>query len=267
MGTLGGGREGVRLALVGLVVALAACGGGGEVGSVTASGQPGEQQGYGGRAWRDARLGDQPNQVIVGFTGPDPSGGDVCVETYEPETYTGADDGIVRIGLRVPHPMADPSCPTMRVEVTVEIDEVDAVVDGDIIEAGYSGYRYRLADDRFELLPESTPCGREDCSEASPTPSPCTTEAYREAIERGIEGNILLEGEQLCDGSFLVTGIDTGSGGCPPTENQPSPCARVKTAYFVARDGTWAVVTYGEGLNCTDVADMTEIRFPAAVCG
>ncbi|MBN2622289.1 MAG: hypothetical protein JXA83_02915, partial [Acidimicrobiales bacterium] len=189
-----------------------------------------------------------------------------CIESYEPETYTGANDGIVRVAIKVPHPMADPSCSKIRVEVIVDIDDVEALVDGDIIEAGYSAYRYRLAGDRFELMPESTPCGRENCSAPSPTPSPCTTEAYREAIEREIDGNIFLDGEQLCDGSFLVTGIDTGSGGCPPTENQPSPCTRVKTAYFVAREGTWAVVTYGKGMTCADVVDSTGIRVPAALC-
>jgi hypothetical protein len=40
----------------------------------------------------------------------------------------------------------------------------------------------------------------------------------------------------------------------------------VKTADLVARDGTWAVVTFGEELTCADVTEMTEIRFPAAFC-
>lgn len=263
MGARGYDRTARRLALVGLLVAAAACGSGGDAGSTTAGGQ----QGYGGRAWREARLGNQPNEVIVGFTGPDPSGGDQCVESYEPETYADAERGVLRIMLKVPHPMADRSCPTMPVEVTVELDEADAIEEGDILESGYSGYRYRRDGDHFELLPETTPCGRANCSEPSPTPSPCTTVAYRDAIEAGIDGNIFLAGEQRCDGSFLVTGIDVGSGGCPPEENQPSPCARVKTAYFVARDGGWGVVTYSADISCDDVAYSTEIRFPPALCG
>lgn len=85
--------------------------------------------------------------------------------------------------------MADPSCPTMRVELAIDIEELDELVEGDVIEAGYSAYRYRLVGERFELVPETTPCGRADCSTPAPVPSPCTTEASREALERGIDGN------------------------------------------------------------------------------
>jgi hypothetical protein len=267
MGTVGGRPGAVRLGAVvvaTLALALVACGDG-DGGDLLADVGSGAPQGYGGRAWRDARLGDGPDQVVVGFTGPDPAGGEGCQESYEPETYV-ADDGVVRIALKVPHPMADASCPTTRVEVTVDVEGAGGLAEGDVIESGYSGYRYRLAGQDFALMPETTPCGRVDCSTPSPVPSPCTTEAYRAALERGIDANIFLQGEPRCDGSFLVTGIDVGSGGCPPVENEPSPCARVKTAYFVARDGGWGVVTYGEGLTCADVAASTEIRFPDALC-
>lgn len=250
-----------------LALSLVACGDGDGDGGISAGGQAEAEQGYGGRTWRTARLGEEPNQVIVGFAGPDPAAGEGCRESYEPEGHVGTGDVVAMIYVKVPHPMADASCPTTPVEVVVTVDGLDGLAEGDVIEAGYSAYRYRLTGERFDLIPESTPCGRADCSAPSPAPSPCTTEAYRAAIELGIDGNIFLDGEQRCDGSFLVTGIDVGSGGCPPAENEPSPCARVKTAYFVARDGGWAVVTYGEGLTCADVADMTEIRFPAVVCG
>jgi hypothetical protein len=219
-------------------------------------------QSYGGRAWRDARLGDKTNEVILGFTGPDPSAGAKCVESYKPEVVS-RDNGIREILIKVPNPMARASCPTRRIEVPVELG---ALTEGDLIEAGYSNYRYRLTDGRFEVVPESTPCARADCSTSSPTPAPCATASYREAIAREIDGNIRIVSDPRCDGSFLVIGIDTGSGGCAPSEGAASPCAHAKTAYFVARDGKWSVVTYADALTCADVAAMTAIRFPASLC-
>jgi hypothetical protein len=220
-------------------------------------------QGHGGRTWLDARRGDKTNEVILGFTGPDPSAGAECVESYKPQVVT-LDDGIREVLINVPNPMASPTCPTKRIEVSVELD---ALTEGDVIEAGYSNYRYRLTDGRFDLMPESTPCARANCSTPSPTPAPCASASYREAIEREIDGNIRVVGDPRCDGSFLVIGIDTGSGGCAPTEGAASPCANEKTAYFVARDGKWSIVTYGDALTCAKVAAMTsDIRFPAALC-
>ncbi|MDQ1481430.1 MAG: hypothetical protein QOI44_2291 [Actinomycetota bacterium] len=217
---------------------------------------------YGGRAWRDARLGDKANEVILGFTGPDPSAGAECVESYKPEVVR-RDDGTREVLIQVPNPMARASCPTRRIEVSVELA---TLTEGDVIEAGFSNYRYRLTDGRFEVVPESTPCGRADCSTSSPTPAPCSTASYQEAIEREIDGNIRIVGDPHCDGSFLVIGIDTGSGGCAPAEGAASPCANAKSAYFVARDRKWSVVTYANALTCADVATMTAIRFPASLC-
>jgi hypothetical protein len=219
-------------------------------------------QGYGARAWRDARLGDKTNEVILGFTGPDPSAGAECVESYKPEVVT-HDNGIREILIKVPNPMARASCPTRRIEVSVELD---ALTEGDVIEAGYSNEQYRLTDGRFDVIPESTPCARTDCSTPSPTPAPCATASYREAIEREIDASIRIVGNPRCDGSFLVIGIDTGSGGCAPVEGATSPCANAKTAYFVARAGAWSIVTYANALTCADVTAMTDIRFPASLC-
>jgi hypothetical protein len=219
-------------------------------------------QGYGGRPWRDARLGDKTNEVILGFTGPDRSAGPECVESYKPEVVA-LDNGIREIFIKVPNPMARASCPTRRIEVSVELD---ALTEGDVIEAGYSNDQYRFTDRRFEIVPESTPCARTDCSTSSPTPAPCATASYRQAIEREIDARIRIVGNPRCDGSFLVIGIDTGSGGCAPAEGAASPCANAKTAYFVARDRTWSIVTYANALTCAHVAAMTGIRFPTSLC-
>ena len=250
------------VALAAGTLGVASCGGGGHRDNGATSQGGSSPQGYGGRAWSDARLGDATNDVAVGFNGPDPSAGAACVESYKPEVVT-ADNGIREVFVKVPNPMARATCPTRRIEVSVKID---ALTEGDVIESGYSGYRYRLTGRRFELMAESTPCARTDCSTPSPTPALCAASAYREAIERDIDGNIRIVGNPRCDGSFLVIGIDTGSGGCAASEGAVSPCANAQTAYFVARARKWSVVTYAKALTCADVAAMTDIRFPPALC-
>lgn len=228
--------------------------------------QPPEEQTYGPRYWFEARLGDQPNQVIITFTAPDPSGGSGCVETYEPEVRPDSSSGMTQIFLKALTPLADDSCPTKQVDLAVEVGSEIELTEGAMIGSGYTGYEYTLVGDQFELVPESTPCGRADCSTESPAPAPCDSDAFRTALAAQIDGNTRLAGEQQCDGSFLVTGIDTGSKGCAPSEGGPSPCANHKSAYFVARDGAWALVTYAKGLTCRDVEESSNIRFPESMC-
>jgi len=203
-------------------------------------------------------------RVAIGFTGPDPGSGPACDETYAPEVRTDDARNVVVITLEVLFPRADPACAQVPREVIVDLGQPLA---GRQIQDQRTGRRYRQVGDVFEVVPESTPCGRADCSTASPTPAPCEADAYRDAVDT-IDGGIHL-GADRCDGSFLVLEIDVGSGGCPPPDGpEPSPCANIKLAYFVANNGAWRLVTYGspQFTTCDDVAAETLIRFPAALC-
>jgi hypothetical protein len=205
------------------------------------------------------------DRVAIGFTGPDPVGGSDCDETYAPEVRIDDTRNVVIITLNVMFPRADPTCAQVRREVVVDLGQPLA---GRQIQDQWTGRRYQRIGDVFELVPESTPCGRADCSTPSPTPAPCETDAYRDAVD-GIDGGISLGSYERCDGSFLVLAIDLGSSGCPPPEpTETSPCARIKLAYFVANNGAWRLVTFGspEFTTCDDVAAETLIRFPDALC-
>ena len=92
-----------------------------------------------------------------------------------------------------------------------------ALLAGLEVQEQWTSRRYRLTGETFALVPESTSCGRADCSTPSPTPAPCDTEAYRAAVDT-IDGGIRLGAYERCDGSFLVLGIDLGSSGCAPVE-------------------------------------------------
>ena len=161
-----------------------------------------------------------------------------------------------------PLPRADPSCAQVHRKVVVDLGEPLA---GREIQDEWTGRRYRPTGGTYELEPESTPCGRADCSTPSPTPAPCETEAYQAAVDN-IDGGIRFAGER-CDGSFLVMSLDFGSSGCAPAEPpETSPCLNVKTAYFVANNGAWRLVTYGKDETCDHVAESTLIHFPPELC-
>lgn len=262
-----------RLAVgVALVAGLGACGSASGDGVVAespaasvaaaATSTTASQPSFGALPWRDARRGDARDEVILGFIGPDPAGGRSCAESYRAAT-TPLDTGAVTVMIEVSTPRADPACPTTRLELSVRID---GLRQGSVLHAGLTGYRYRLAGERFDLLAESTPCGRTDCSTPSPTPALCDTEAVHAAIARGIDGGIRVVSSVKCDGSFLVVPIDTGSGGCAPAEGGPSPCAKSKTAYFVARAGSWSIVSYGPDMSCVELEAASAIRFPPELC-
>jgi hypothetical protein len=117
------------------------------------------------------------------------------------------------------------------------------------------------------VVPESTPCGRADCSTPSPTPAPCESTAFQDVVD-SIDGGIRV-GNDRCDGSFAVVEADEGSSGCPPPEfPDPPTCVRLKLAYMVANNGAWRLVAYGSPQfpTCNDVAASTLIRFPDAMC-
>jgi hypothetical protein len=219
--------------------------------------------GYAIQPFTEVRPGDGDDQVVVGFLGPDPSSGEGCDETYEPEVRVD-ERNVVVVTLKALHPRADPACARVPREVTVDLAQPLA---GRQIREQWTSRRYQPDGDAFTLVPESTPCGRTECSTPSPSPAPCETTAYRAAVDT-IDGGIRLASYERCDGSFLILGIDIGSSGCPPVEGpERSPCARGKTAYFVANNGTWRLVTYGgDETTCDYVADSTLIRFPASLC-
>src|SRR5262245_24245274 len=181
-----------------------------------------------GQPFSDVRRGLRDDHVVVGFTGPDPAGGAVCHVTYGAEVRVDTRNVVV-ITLKAMLPRADPSCAQIHRKVVVDLGEPLA---GREIQDEWTGRRYRPTGGTYELEPESTPCGRADCSTPSPTPAPCETEAYQAAVDN-IDGGIRFAGER-CDGSFLVMSLDFGSSGCAPARQpEPCPCLHVQPAYFV----------------------------------
>lgn len=262
-------RGGRRLGLVVLVaLALVACGSGndddvaaGDDGGDGDSGEDGRP--WTNRSWRAPQLTDDPTAIVLTYRGPSPDDGAECEEqpvaTAEP-----SEPGVVAVWVKLFDDWADPSCPMVDQQITLTLDEP---LGDRVLEEPSTGWRYRLSGDRLAVVPESTPCGRADCSTPALQPSPCDTATIRAAVDREIDGGIRLNGEPQCDGSFLVITIDTGSSGCPPTDGEgPSPCQNLSRAYFVAREGQWRIVTYAADLTCTAVDNSTHILFPTSMC-
>lgn len=259
------------LRLLGVLVAglaLVACGSGsGQTTSESSdSGAPGSDgRPWTSRTWFDVEATDDPKVVDLLFWGPDAEQDPRCTEDRETaatdvegdldvtvvvhfdEGAKPADEcpwAVQRIALRLEEPLGDR-------RMTVSTGDVAFVESGD-------GYGY-------EVVPETTPCGRTDCSTPSPTPAPCDGDAVRAAFSAEIDGGILPEGEARCDGSFLITDMDVGSSGCAPADGD-SPCKNVKRAYFVANGGEWRVITYGTGETCESVLHVSGIVFPEELC-
>lgn len=86
-------------------------------------------------------------------------------------------------------------------------------------------------------VPVSIAGPRETCSETS----------YETAVTREIDGHQSLSDER-CDGTFLIMNVAQ------------------HRAYFVNRNRSWRIVTYGTGITCAEVAADTGIHFPSALC-
>ena len=211
------------------------------------------------RTWFDARYAEGSDSVVV-LTYLKPTG-EGCDERPVPR-FQPTDTGDVRAEVRVDEPWAPVTCDVVPAEI--ELDLGAPLGDRRLLTFG-SDTAYVDRDGTLVIDPESTACGREDCSQPSPTPAPCSDEAASDAVEGEIDGADPAETLVACDGSFLVVDLTVGAGGCPP--EQRAECARPQRAYFVARDGAWRLVTYAREMSCGQVFRATAIRFPPAVCG
>jgi hypothetical protein len=114
-------------------------------------------------------------------------------------------------------------------------------------------------------------CGKEvrdcDLDYSNPIPAGCNDESYDYAIEQSIDAGYFPFDEIGCDGKYLALRVDLGADACPPeaTEEEREQCARMKTAYFVERDGTWDLITYEERTHCSYVQSI-EPSFPSRLC-
>jgi hypothetical protein len=211
------------------------------------------------RTWFDARYAEGSTSVVV-LTYLRPAG-EGCdeqpVAVLQPTNTTD-----VRAEVRVEEPWAPATCDVVPAEI--ELDLGEPLGDRRLLTFG-SDTAFVDRDGTLVLDPATTACGREDCSQPSPTPAPCSDEAAPDAVEGEIDGADPAETLVACDGSFLVVDLTVGASGCPP--EQRADCARPQRAYFVARDGAWRLVTYAREMRCEQVFRATAIRFPASVCG
>jgi hypothetical protein len=206
--------------------------------------------------WRTAEPGPDGNQVVLVFDGPDPSA-PRCWKEPHASVFSGV--GSVEVDLRTYAPVASSGCPLTEQRLTITLDEP---LGNRVLVSRDPERAMKLVDGAFQVIPESTACGRVDCSTPSPTPAACTLEA---AGSRDYQNVAIPDG--ACDGSFLIGTIDDHLRGCPATGGVEQPrCQRPAYAYYVAREGTWRAVSWNRDDSCDAVAARTGIRFPEAVC-
>jgi hypothetical protein len=110
-----------------------------------------------------------------------------------------------------------------------------------------TGWRFRADGGRLVLDPDSTPCGRADCSTPAPAPATCNALEYQAIVAEQFPGRAPTTGQVACDGTFLVVVRDGRRG------------------WFVNRQAGWRLVAR-EIPTCDDIWREQRIRFPAAFC-
>jgi hypothetical protein len=220
---------------------VAACGGSD---FATGSGRPSGRT-YGPETWYEAQPGSSPDEVVVRFEGPEAGGDDDCVPergALVVPRETGVEITVQRFA---PSPVI--RCSTSVQSMTVPLPEPlgqRALVNPQ------TGWRFSAAGDRFALDPDSTPCGRADCSAVPPdlTKASCNPLEFKAVVDEQLRPAEAGDTNIRCDGAFLVLTRDG------------------RNAWFVNRDASWKLVTR-DHRGCDDVWRMARIRFPAAVCG
>lgn len=247
----------MRWVLMAVVITLFAAGCGTEpVSESTATSTTGVP--YTTRTWYNARYADGSTSVVV-LTFLKPVG-DGCEERHIARVGRAGND--LRAEVRVNEPWAPPTCDVAAAEI--ELDLGAPLGDRRLLTSG-GNMAFVDRGGTLEIDPLSTPCGRADCSQPSPDPAPCTDEAASASIASEIDGADPGGTILGCDGSFLAVDLTVGAGSCPPDMREE--CARPQRAYFVAREGSWRLVTYGRDMTCEEVFRAAAIRFPASVCG
>jgi hypothetical protein len=242
--------------LIGLGALLLTVGCGTEPASQSTS-STSEAAKYTTRPWFDARYADSSRAVVV-LTYLKPTG-EGCEERAVGRVAPVGD--LLRAEVRVEEPWAPESCELAPGEIEVDLG---GPLGGRRLRTPGSDTTFVDRDGSLEIDPASTPCGRRDCSQPAPDPSPCTDEVARTAVEREVDGADPAITVRACDGSFLVADLTIGAGGCPPDHR--SDCARPQRAYLVAREADWRLLTYGRDMTCEDVYRVSALRLPIAVC-
>jgi hypothetical protein len=208
------------------------------------------------RTWYDARYGISPTEIILTFLKPVGPG---CDEQQRAVVEQSGVD--VRAIVRVDEPWAPPGC-------ALEPSQINLVLDAPLGQRKLLTFGSNKAfidrEGSLQLDVSSTPCGRADCSSPSPEPAACGSAPVAQAVARDIDGSDPGGDVVHCDGSFLVVDVTTGAGGCPPEQRQD--CAHPQRAYFVARERSWRLVTYGRDMTCDNVFKATVIHFPDDAC-
>ena len=243
-----------RLVLLAVMFAAGACGRGGA--DVAANSATTSGRGYAARYWYSPKLAGSSRTVTVTFDAPSGVG---CEEKHTP-VVEHVENYLV-LSVRTYEPFVPTTCALAPQSIEADLG---APLGDALLKGQGDDTAYRVVDGRLEIVAESTPCGRVDCSTPSPSPAACSDQAYDMAIREGIDGNIGSANEH-CDGSFLILTLNFDSA-CLPEQARDANCRRSNTAYFVSRSGSWHVVTYAAGETCDAVWHQTHIRFPAALC-
>lgn len=244
----------LRVVVVLIVLLVSACGRGDASGSGHVAPTSTTTRAYGFRPWYDAAY-VSPQRIRITFDGP--SGG-ACSEHDEGVINEEGDE--VRVEVRFYEPFVAQSCALSPRSLIVRLA---APLGTRHLRRVSDDTAFRDEDGRLVLIPESTPCGRSDCSAASTSPAPCTDDAYAKAVKDNVDGG-LTPTDARCDGSFLIIAIANNSA-CQP-EQYGGDCTKTQNAYFVAKNGNWNIVTLGRGQTCADVWRIAHIRFPSIVC-
>ena len=257
-------RWGIRLTLFVTLLVLGGCGRGttgpdsaapsDERPNATTATERGRGSSF--RLWYEASFAGSTSMVKVNFDAPAGTG---CNEKHEPLVESGPD--VVAVSVRFYEPFVPTTCSLTPQSIVVDLG---APLGSRMLKVYTTDVVFRDVGGRLEIVPESTQCGRADCSTPSPAPAPCTQPAYEEAIRGEIDGGIGSLDEH-CDGSFLILTLEYDSA-CLPEQRRDAACARFKKAYFVANAGNWRIVTYGDDETCDSVWSRTHIRFPAGLC-
>jgi hypothetical protein len=237
-----------------LAVLVGACARGEQGGSRNDATTSTTERAYSFRPWYDAAY-VSPERIRITFDGP--SGG-ACGEHDQGVIHEDRDE--VRVEVRFYEPFVALSCALTPRSVVVSLA---APLGARRLRRVSDDTAFREEAGRLVLIPESTPCGRYDCSAASSSPASCAYDAYSKAVNDDVDGG-LTPTDPRCDGSFLVMTIANNSA-CQP-EQYGGDCTKNQNAYFVAKDGNWNVVTLGQGQTCEDVWRLTHIRFPPILC-
>ena len=248
-------RPGVALTLAGFCLLLGGCGRGDVAAtkpSTNTSGRP-----YSPLYWYDAAYDGSNQRVRLTFDGPSGSG---CEEdrgvAVEKDEY-----GAVVVSVRSYEPHVPASCPVSEQSIVADLG---APLGDRRLRKQSDQTAFHDENGRLVLIPETTPCGRADCSSPSPTPAACNNAVYADATTREIDGGMATTDER-CDGSFLVMTIVNNSA-CLP-EQYGKSCSSAQKAFFVANAAQWKLVLLARGAACPDVWRTSRIQFPAALCG